>query len=532
MFVARYDRSDVREAKLTIDWEEHHKNPEILLLLRGWKQSLYTYSYVRHCNLTEFPDTKNRSLTVLYKTLASKTGDIIFVKSLDKFHLYVEKETGKLTITKNKRLVYTSRGLREALNIIIIAGNTTKVIYDFLLEVFKVGLEAGGDTCDIESMLSQYRVSRNLNLADLPWDEVNLRKIYHYPTEDMVPARQRMNYYLRKGNTKKATEACFFGNSYPKSIRKLMIIYGPYRAPKSWYDNVSSIIPVLGVDSTRNLITKAMMYNSATLMNPNVFKMIHRGFNITDIDYHVHDMCNDILNMEAAPGIDTSEIPPTKNLKDYHDALVVLIEVIRKEGDPKTKIFVANSIHNPELEYVNSSYEFKCAEFASDLYLIGKMLHNCVHAYSSDAFTGSCSIVTMHEKGESRPLVCIELRGNHIVQAKLNYNKPVFTDPVVLAGITEWAEDRDLVLNCRDTFNGEGHFSYTPYPNIEGDPERVALLEEADKILRATRPVRQRGYGYNPLLPEGVTLDDLQEADFNDVRPARAQLVEADDIPF
>lgn len=527
MFVARYDRSDVREAKFTLEWDEQIRNPELLLLHRGWKQTLYTYSYVRHCNLTEFPDTKNRSLTIIYKTLASKTGEIIFVKSLDKFQLYVEEETGKLTITKNKRLVYTSRGLREALDIIIKAGRTTQVIYDFLLEVFKVGLEAGESTCNIESMLPQYRVSRNLNLVDLPWDDLSLRKIYFFPDEDMGTARQRMNYYLRKGDTKKATEACFYGNSYPKSIHKLMIMYGPYKAPKSWYDNVSSVIPVLGVDATRNLINKAMMYDSATLMNPNVFELLHRGFNITDINYNIHDMCNDIVNMESAPGIDTSEIPPTKNLKDYHDALVVLIEVIRKKGDPKTKIFVANSIHNPELEYVNSSYEFKCAEFASDLYLIGKMLHNCVHSYSSDAFTGRCSIVTMHEKDEPRPLVCIELRGNHIVQAKLNYNKPVFTDPVVLASIIEWAEGKDLVLNCRDTFNGEGTFSHIPYPVVEGDPDRVALMEEADKILRATRPVRQRGFGHNHNPFEGVDLND-----FDCNHPVRAQLVEADDIPF
>lgn len=527
MFVARYDRSDVREAKFTIDWEEQHKNPELLLLHRGWKQSLYSYAYVRHCNLTEFPDTKNRSLTVLYKTLASKTGDIIFVKSLDKFQLYVEKETGKLTITKNKRLVYTSRGLREALNIIIIAGTTTKVIYDFLLEVFKVGLEAGGDTCDIESMLSQYRVSRNLNLADLPWDEVNLRKIYHYPTDDMVPARQRMNYYLRKGNTKKATEACFYGNSYPKSINKIMIIHGPYRAPKSWYDNVSGIIPLLGVDATRNLITKAMMYSSTALMAPNVFKMLHRGFNITDINYHVHDMCNDIINMENTPNIDLSIIPETKNLRDYHDALVGQIEELLKDGDPKTKLFAENSVHIPELEYSNSSYEFKCVEFACDLYRIGKVLHNCVHSYSSDVFVGRCSIVTMHERGVERPLVCIELRGNHVVQAKLNYNNSAHNEPEVLTHIKEWAADKNLLLNCRDTFDGKGNFDYIPRPIIEGDAERIALVAEADKLLRAMRPARNRGYNNNFHQVEGARQEDIQE-----VQPGQFGQVVWEDIPF
>ena len=527
MFLARYDRTDVREAKFTTEWEVSLKNPELLKLYRGWKQTLFTYEFVRHANLTEFPDTGNRSLTILYKTLGSVTGDVIFVKSFDKFHLYVEKATGKLTVTKNKKLCYTSRGLREAFKVMMKVSYLDEIFKEFLLEVFKVALEHGSQTLDTEIMLSQYRVSRNLNLTDLPWDEVNLRKIYHYPTDEMVPARQRMNYYLRKGNTKKATEACFYGNSYPKSINKIMIIHGPYRAPKSWYDNVSGIIPLLGVDATRNLITKAMMYNSTALMAPNVFKMLHRGFNITDINYHVHDMCNDIINMENTPNIDLSIIPETKNLKDYHDALVGQIEKLLKDGDPKTKLFAENSVHIPELEYSNSSYEFKCVEFACDLYLIGKVLHNCVHSYSSDVFVGRCSIVTMHERGVERPLVCIELRGNHVVQAKLNYNNSAYNEPEVLVHIKEWAKDKKLILNCRDTFDGEGNFDYIPRPIIEGDAERIALVAEADKLLRAMRPARNRGYNNNFYQVEGARREGIQE-----VQPVHFGQVVGDDIPF
>lgn len=86
---------------------------------------------------------------------------------------------------------------------------------------------------------------------------------------------------------------------------------------------------------------------------------------------------------------------------------------------------------------------------AHELRMVGQKLHNCVGSYAERALAGTCTIVTM-TNDEGKLLVCIEVAGGEIRQAKLNQNRPVARNPELNAAVVEWAKDAKLKINTLD----------------------------------------------------------------------------------
>lgn len=96
--------------------------------------------------------------------------------------------------------------------------------------------------------------------------------------------------------------------------------------------------------------------------------------------------------------------------------------------------------------------KFFLPETARELRMVGNKLHNCVGSYAERALAGKCTIAVMTDD-EGKLLVCIEVTGGEIRQAKLNQNRPVARNPELNAAVVEWAKEAKLKINTLDIDN-------------------------------------------------------------------------------
>lgn len=83
-------------------------------------------------------------------------------------------------------------------------------------------------------------------------------------------------------------------------------------------------------------------------------------------------------------------------------------------------------VDNSYLEAVNvDGFDFITPKTSHDLLDLGADLNNCVGGYKSDVNKGKCAIVACVKSG--KPIVCIEVQHNAVMQAKLINNKGVYT---------------------------------------------------------------------------------------------------------
>ena len=135
-------------------------------------------------------------------------------------------------------------------------------------------------------------------------------------------------------------------------------------------------------------------------------------------------------------------------IKSFHDACM---ETQWKYDHPDYDLDVPEHIVN-RLMMQKESLKFFLPETYHQLHAAGRELHNCVGgSYPERMKKGKlCIVLVSDDRGKLK--VCIELKGSHIVQAKLFNNQPVWKDPVLLDTVREWAKDKNLVLNSDDLY--------------------------------------------------------------------------------
>lgn len=96
------------------------------------------------------------------------------------------------------------------------------------------------------------------------------------------------------------------------------------------------------------------------------------------------------------------------------------------------------------------SIKFYLPENSDVLREVGKKLHNCAGSYSDSVYEGKTNIVLMtDEVGKLK--VCIEVKHNKLVQAKLFSNKPVYYEPALQVEIIKWAKKAGITYaDCTD----------------------------------------------------------------------------------
>lgn len=134
----------------------------------------------------------------------------------------------------------------------------------------------------------------------------------------------------------------------------------------------------------------------------------------------IHNLLNDVHNWHEQLNLETIRRTPRKPLPDAG-----------------IKDFI--------IEVDDDWYEISQIRKAVDLYLEGQHLRHCVYTYKAYCYQRRCSIFSLKElrKNEDKlPLITLEIRGKHIVQAKGKSNRlPTEKERTV---IQLWAKEKAL----------------------------------------------------------------------------------------
>lgn len=134
-----------------------------------------------------------------------------------------------------------------------------------------------------------------------------------------------------------------------------------------------------------------------------------------------------------------------KESSDWHRE-VGMIEFHRNR---KNNRFNSSSIADLKITQMDSEYIIKQVLSSGELYQEGKKLNHCVYSYEKNCLNNLCVIFSLRKLSTDKlekPLITIEIRGNHIFQAKGNFNrKPSKSEWEI---INNWANDEGLKLAC------------------------------------------------------------------------------------
>lgn len=130
-----------------------------------------------------------------------------------------------------------------------------------------------------------------------------------------------------------------------------------------------------------------------------------------------------------------------KSIEEIHDDLSEASYVI---SNPL--VVFKNTKEERALEYSEEKYCIKIAKTNHELYNIGKTMHICVGSYSNYVKKRLLSIYTLQDNNE-KPIVCIEVRDNKVMQCKMKFNKPVYENQELLKYINKWM-DKNKLESC------------------------------------------------------------------------------------
>ena len=448
---------------------------------------LYEASFLSYYSIMYYKDTGNIGINYTIKTLGlSLKNKRAFTVKKDLYTLYIEKESGKPSMFKNKKLCYTNKCLGSAFKELftLVQGEKIKEL-DLLrtaLEEYFLPIDSGKSPKyfykDHISLFCLYRVKRSYRfLKDLPWNQEALFKLYvgnfHLRDEDLAKQREKILVQLRKGNTKKAVNLCFHGYDYPKSIKKILISQGPLEYPEYKYKFLVDAIDKYGVDLVRNCLLAA----------PNTFESlldcIDLGFspkhvlNVAAVDHHI---LRDVLRLHGMVS-ERVQVTFNPNLRDYHDYLDHIYRTLnprnRNFGVDYTEVFESVDTSKEYEEVSTDKYIFRSPKTANELILVGRDLNICVGSYCKHFFVKTLDIVLVTDL-ENNYVGCIEINSNHVVQAKLKYNRKFSSDADVYSAMVDWMELMEVIPHTIDL--GEGDFRYIP--NMLPDKKRDNLLAE------------------------------------------------------
>lgn len=448
---------------------------------------LYEASFLSYYSIMYYKDTGNIGINYTIKTLGlSLKNKRAFTVKKDFYTLYIEKESGKPSMFKNKKFCYTNKSLDSAFKELftLVRGEKIKEL-DLLrtaLEEYFLPIDYGKSPKyfykDHISLFYLYRVKRSYRfLKDLPWNQEALFKLYagtfHLRDEDLAKQREKILVQLRKGNTKKAVNLCFHGYDYPKSIKKILISQGPLKYPEQLYKFLVDAIDKYGVDLVRNCLLAA----------PDTFESlldcIDLGFspkhvlNVAAVDHHI---LRDVLRLHGMVS-ERVQVTFNPNLRDYHDYLDHIYRTLntrnRNFGVDYTEVFESVDTSKEYEEVSTDKYIFRSPKTANELILVGRDLNICVGSYRKHFFVKTLDIVLVTDL-ENNYVGCIEINFNHVVQAKLKYNRKFSSNADVYSAMVDWMELMEVIPHTIDL--GEGDFKYIP--NMLPDKKRDNLLTE------------------------------------------------------
>lgn len=484
------------------------------------KKLRYT-NCIEYISILEYKDTGNAVFTFLKrKNCWLRSSGKTFHKDDVKYKLTIRKG-GKTTLTENGVMCLTNTSILEVLRQIIplmrikyIARYRGYVILRKMFIKYFFGVDKMSakefDAISYPELISLYRVKQNAKLHDLPWSEAELASIYGqkvslYMSNNAVigegerrvgNVKVSLNRYLRRGDTKKAIEACFFGFSYPKSIRRVLMKTKPLEFKYSAYKAIADLVEAYGTDTARNFISEQDGTPKHDMIaNPYYMRMIRIGFSLAQISQHNQGYMKDVVQMHNRLLGEEYALVFRPNIREYHNYLMgMTIELDREEREQRVH---RNEEHRRAATeqrrrlndaYINTDtskqisrfeapdFVFRSPDNPIELDKVGSDLNICVGMYKEDFFLGRLDIILIteiKEDGTEKYIACLEAKRNKLVQAKLNSNRPVKTNPKLLKILKSWAKSAGIGLASSDV--GVTNARYVE--DNPDNPERVAIAK-------------------------------------------------------
>lgn len=464
------------------------------------------FTAIQYISILEYKKTKNAVFTFLESQVCYvKSKGRVFNRKPVAYQLTVRND-GKTTLTKNGKAMLSNvaiEGFFAIFNRMVARKYLAKhrgyaVLKRLFIKYFlqnKLPLDGmegneGFDRIGYRMLTKVYRVKQNPKLGDLPWDIYDIANIYDHtlaipPYANSVEAKAgersvtnvkvSLNRYLRRGDTKKAVRECFYGYEYPKSINKVLFQTKPLEFPYSSYRNIRQLIDRLGVNIARNMITNDDgTPDYAVINNLCIIDMLDIGFSVREIKKTNYYECSDTLRIrETLLGCNiTLEFMP--KIKEYHDYLVDLWTAERRAARERSYIehneammrrketrgvveaaYREVDTSDESLAFTVNGFTFRTPASTHELREVGASLSICVSYewYLRSFYLSNINIVLITKpatNGSEKYIACLELRGNNLVQAKLNSNRFVASDKEVFKATKEWVAANDITLACED----------------------------------------------------------------------------------
>lgn len=295
-----------------------------------------------------------------------------------------------------------------------------------------------------------YRVKRNHKLKDLPWPGHLLANIYDASDDNiythnasLVKKRRSLNRYLLLSNTKKAIDSCFYGNSYPASIRKILIKGGPFAYPEQTYCLLLDLLKKKDINTVRSFISYDNGEpNPDVLMNQAVMEVFLLGFNKHQVLKNDKSICHDVIRMRSQLADYGYEVSFNSSLRQYHDSLNILYARV-------SSLF--SQVNRQAYAEVDTSQQFKMRQLPHDSYVIRSpynalelhdvsiQMEHCISSYMMEFFCQQLEIVLVTDHNGSYLAALEILEAKYVVQAKMHNNHPIRTDKNLMVFVSEWA---------------------------------------------------------------------------------------------
>lgn len=130
--------------------------------------------------------------------------------------------------------------------------------------------------------------------------------------------------------------------------------------------------------------------------------------------------------------------------RDIHDYLTRLVD---KQQHENVRIKY-KSLRDFPLTGKVDDLIFSLPPDTEQLANLGRAMHNCVVTYRDRVLSDKVRIIAAFK--DRKPVICIEIRGTKVVQAKLVNNKPVREDAELNRALLAWAKSRKLTMETND----------------------------------------------------------------------------------
>lgn len=137
----------------------------------------------------------------------------------------------------------------------------------------------------------------------------------------------------------------------------------------------------------------------------------------------------------------------TVRLRDLHDWMSLRH---KKQTHKNLKFDVPNHIIK-RLSMQTDRLKFFMPKESLELLEAGHTLHNCVASYGQAMKDNSKWIVLVADD-KGKLAVCLEIKGNELIQAKTNSNKSVSGDKELNRAVIAWAKEANLEIKTKDIY--------------------------------------------------------------------------------